>query len=68
MNKILLALTIIGSIAFSTGVYKLATTTTTQTPYPQAVMDAWSQWKVTHKKLYSSSADEFSRLDAFAGN
>jgi len=31
-------------------------------------MDAWSHWKQTHEKLYSSSAHEASRLNAFAAN
>jgi C1A family cysteine protease len=66
MNKILLALTVIGSIAVSAGVYNLASTQAA--PHPSHIMDAWAQWKKTHTKLYAGVAQEGSRLDAFAAN
>merc|ERR1712039_555265 len=67
MNKILLALTVIGSVAVSTGLYSMATAEAAA-PYPAHIMNAWAQWKKTHTRLYASAAHEESRLHAFAGN
>ena len=69
MNKILLALTILGATALSLSVYNLASPPPTHpTPYPPHILSAWAQWKKTHTKLYPTLTQESSRLYAFAAN